>query len=241
MIAAVSPSILMIAGFAALAAWILAMRSSGARNRVARLLATTPRVSIGEARLLAGGGPRYVRVQGRVDSETDFEDDAHRPLVFRRTRLQFQQGSAWMDVDDRRERVPFEVREGLDAIAIDDAALDDGLVVVVRESVGTAADVPENVPAGIDPLTPVRLRIEQVSRVEHAIVIGVPALDADGAPRISAGLGRPLILATMDQPDAMRLLAEGDRQRPILLAATLVTGLVLLSLAVGWTLVEALS
>ena len=45
-------------------------------------------------------------------------------------------------------RSPFEVREGLDAIAVDDDALDDGLVVVPRESVGTAADAPDRVPPG---------------------------------------------------------------------------------------------
>ena len=240
MIAAVSPQILMVAGIAALTAWVLAIRSFGPRHRVGRLLATTPRVSIADARLLAAAAPRYVRLQGRLDSEDDFEDDAHRPLVFRRTRLQVRRGSSWIDIDDRRERVPFEVREGLDSIAIDDSALDDGLVVVVRESEGTAADLPERVPVGTDPLTPVRLRIEQVSTVEHAIVIGVPGLDRDGVPRISAGLGRPLILATVDQPDAMRLLAEGDRRGPILLAAILVAGLALVGLALGWTLLEAL-
>jgi hypothetical protein len=241
MIAAVSPPILLVAGLVALTAWILGIRSLGPRHRVGRLMATTPLVTVAEARLLANGSPRYVRVQGRLDSETDFEDDAHRPLVFRRTRLQLMRGSAWIAVDDHRERVPFEVREGLDAIAIDDAELDDGLVVVVRESEGTAADVPERVPAGTDPQTRVRLRIEQVSSVEHAIIVGVPGLDPDGAARISAGLDRPLILATVDQSEAMRLLADGHPRRPILLAAALVAGLGLIGAGLAWALVEALT
>jgi hypothetical protein len=176
-----------------------------------------------------------------VDSETDFEDDAHRPLVFRRTRLQLRDGGRWIDLEDRRERVPFEVREGLDAIAVDDEALDVGLVVVVRESAGTAADVADRVPAGTEPTTAVRLRVEQVSSVEHAIVAGVPGIDPSGTVRLSAGLGRPLILATMDRPDAIRVLAEGRRGRPLLVAVTTVVGGVLIVTGLAWALVAALS
>lgn len=240
-IAAVSPLIPLAAGLVALAVALLISRSFGPRHRVGRLLASTPAVSIAEALTMAGGPPRYVRVQGRLDSETDFEDDAHRPLVFRRTRLQLRRGSAWIDLDDRRERVPFELREGLDSIAIDDEALDGGLVVVVRESEGTAADLPDRVPAGTDPATPARLRIEQVSNVEHAIAVGVPGLDATGTATLTAGLGRPLILATMDRADALRVLAEGDPLRPVLLAATVVAGLALVTLGLAWTLFEAVS
>lgn len=235
------PLIPLAAGIVVLASGFVLLRSLGPRHRVGRLLATTPAVSIAEARALADGPARYIRTQGRVDSETDFEDDAHRPLVFRRTRLQLRHGSAWIDLDDRRERVPFEIREGLDSIGVDDEALDAGLVVVVRESEGTAADVIDRVPAGTDPSDTVRLWIEQVSSVEHAIVVGVPGLGPGGTPTISAGLGRPLILATMERPDAMRTLAEGDARRPIVLAATLVAGMALIAVALGWALFEALS
>jgi hypothetical protein len=235
----VSPLLILAAGVITLSASYLVLRLFGPRHRVGRLLASTSAVSIAEARTLASGPPRYVRIEGRLDSETDFEDDAHRPLVFRRTRLQLQGGSSWIDLDDRREHVPFELREGLDSIAIDDEALDAGLVVVVRESTGTAADVADRVPAGTDPGTPVRLRIEQVSMVEHAIVVGVPGLDDAGAMRISAGLGRPLILATMDRPEAMRVLAEGHPRRPIVLAAALVVGLALVVGGLAWLLLEA--
>ncbi len=240
-IAAVSPLIPLVAGVVALGAWSLLLRAHGTRYRVGRLLASTRAVSIAEARRLAAGPPRYVRVEGRIDSEADFEDDAHRPLVFRRTRLQLRRGSTWVDLDDRRERVPFELREGLDSIAIDDGALDAGLVVVVRESVGTAADVADRVPAGTDPTTPVRLRLEQVSSVDHATVVGVSGLDDEGSARISAGLGRPLILTTMERSEAMRVLAEGDPRGPILVAGSLVSGLVLLTLGVVWALIEALA
>ena len=240
-IAAVSPLLPLVVGLIVLALGVVGQRSLGPRYRVGTLLSTAPVVSVAEARTLADGPPRYVQVAGRVDSETDFEDDAHRPLVFRRTRLQLRSGSRWVDVDDRRERVPFEVREGLDSIVVDDTALDAGLVVVTRESVGTAADAPDRVPAGTPLGTPLRLRIEQVSSVEHAIVAGVPGRDEAGTVRMSGGLGRPLILATMDRPDALRVLAEGRRLGPLAMAAIMIAGFALVAVGLVWALLGAVT
>ena len=217
--------VLIVTGFAALVVGGLILRTYGPNYRVGRLLAATRPVSISEARTLAAGAPRYVKVSGRIDAEDEFEDDAHRPLVFRRTRLQLRGRDGWVSFEDTRERVDFEVRDGLEGIAIDDAALDVGLIVIPRESVGTAADVADRVPPGTEPTTAVRLRIEQVSSVEHAIVLGVPGLDEAGAPRLSAGLGRPLVLTTLEQDEAMRVLADGERRRPMMAAACFVGGL----------------
>ena len=240
-IAAVSPLIPLVAGLVALAAGILVLRSYGPNYRIGRLLASTPTVSVAEARGLADGRPRYVRVDGRIDSEEDFEDDAHRPLVFRRTRLQLRRDTGWVSFEDRRERVPFEVRDGLDGIVIDDADLDTGLVVVPRKSVGTAADVADRVPAGTPPTTPVRLWVAQVSSVEHAIVLGVPTRDAGGEPRMSAGLGRPLVLTTLEPDEAMRILAEGSPGRIRIATACLVGGMGLIVVAIVLALAGALS
>jgi hypothetical protein len=237
----VSPLVPLIAGLLALALGVLVLRSYGPAYRIGRLLAATPSVSVEEARRLAAGPPRYVALSGRIDSETDFEDASHRPLVFRRTRLQVRQGGRWQDVDDRRERVPFEIHEGLDAIAIDDAVLDAGLVVVARESDGTAADIADRVPPGTPPQTPARLRVEQVSSVEHAIVVGVPTVDREGIPTMSAGLGRPLILTTLERPEAMRILARGEVRRPLISIASLAVGLVLVGFGLAWALVDALT
>jgi hypothetical protein len=237
----VSPLIPLIAGFVALAAGVLVLRTYGPRYRVGRLLASTPEVTVAEARAMAAGSPRYVRVRGRIDAETEFEDDANRPLVFRRTRLQLRREDGWVSFEDGRERVPFEVRDGLEAIAIDDAALDAGLVVVPRESVGVAADVADRVPPGTPPETPVRLWIEQVSSVEHATVVGVPGLDGSGTPRLSAGMGRPLVLTTLEQAEAMRILTEGERRRPLVAAACLVGGLVLIGIGLVLALVGAVT
>jgi len=231
-IRAVSPLVPLAAGLIALVAGVLVLRTYGPRYRVGRLLATTPDATVAQARGMAAGPPHYVRIQGRIDAEDEFEDEHHRPLVFRRTRLQLQRDGRWESFQDGRERVAFDVREGLDSIAIDDGALDVGLVVVPRESVGTAKDVSDRVPDGTAPDTPVRLRVEQVSSVEHAIVVGMPALDPAGGPRMTAGMGRPLILTTLEPNEAMRILTEGERTRPLVAVLCLAGGFLLLTIAV---------
>src|SRR5206468_3701287 len=146
----------------------------------------------------------------------------HRPLVFRRTRLESRVGRGWRQFEDHRQAVEFEIREGLDAIAIDHRSLDTGLVVVPRESMGTAGDLPDHVPPDLAADTPVRATIHQLSSVEHAIVLGVPR-PADPTPRapalrapaagasapddpratMTAGLGRPLVLTVLEPGEAM--------------------------------------
>ena len=240
-IAAVSPLIPIVAGLAAFVAGVLVLRTYGVNYRVGRLLAATRPVSVSEARTLASGPPRYVQVSGRIDAEEDFEDDAHRPLVFRRTRLQLRNGADWVSFEESRERVTFEVRDGLEGITIDDTALDSGMVVMPRESIGTAADVADRVPPGTLPTTPVRLRVEHVSTVEHAIVLGVPGLDDGGEPRLSAGLGRPLILTTLERDEAMRILVDGERRRPLIAAACFAGGLGLVTLGLILAVIGALT
>ena len=118
-------------------------------------------------------------LHGRVDSDEEFPGDDGKPIVFRRRRLQQHAGRAgWQTFDDERLAVPFGLASGASAVAIDSDALGDGLVVVARESVGVAADVTADAVAGgcrdCPPQTPVRLRIEQVSAVDHATAAGVP-------------------------------------------------------------------
>ena len=60
-------------------------------------------------------------------------------------------GRGWTAFEDIREVVPFEIGEGLDRIAVDGDALDEGLVVVTRESIGTARDLGDRVPDGTPP------------------------------------------------------------------------------------------
>jgi hypothetical protein len=237
----VIPVALLVAGFAALGGAILVLRSFGPNYRIGRLLATTRRVSVADAASLArAGASDYVAVDGRIDAEDEFEDEHHRPLVFRRRRLELRRAGAWQTLDDAREAVRFEIRDGLEAMAVDADALGSGLVVIPREAVGTAADMPDRVPVEVPADTPMRLRVEQVSSVEHAIVLGVPEVAEDGTIRITAGRGRPLVLTTLDRPEAMRLLAGGRRTRPILASALLAGGCVLLAVGSGWALVGGL-
>src|SRR4051794_135075 len=99
MIRAVTPLLLAAAGVLALGLGGVVLRTFGARYRVGRLLATTPSVTIAEAiELAASGSPRYVRVEGRIDADDEFEDADHRPLVFRRTRLDSRAGRGWRRV-----------------------------------------------------------------------------------------------------------------------------------------------
>jgi hypothetical protein len=227
--AAVDGLVVILAGVAALGGGIFTLRSYGPRFRIGRLLSSARAVSVAEAVEIARDGrPAFVRVTGRLDSETDFEDVDHRPLVFRRTRLQSGGNGGWRDFDVVREAVPFEVREGLDAIAVDTDDLDAGLVVVPRESVGIIGDLGERAPDDIDDRLPARVVVELVSNVEQATIAGVPGLGPEGAPRLGSGLGRPLILTTLEQPEAMRILAGGSSVRARLAAVLFVAAAVLL-------------
>jgi hypothetical protein len=238
----VTPLFPIVVGLVALAIGTAILRTFGSSYRVGRLLAVAQVVPVAEARELAAGRPVYVAVQGRIDAEDEFEDEAHRPLVLRRTRFQLADGRGWRTVEEQRHVVDFEVRDGLDAIAVDHAALDSGLVVIPRESVGVAGDAPDRVPAQTPPATPLRMRIEQVSSVEHAIVAGVPTPDpATGTVRMTAGLGRPLILTTLERDEAMRVLTADAPRRPVVAAIAIAVGLISLTIGLLWTIAGALT
>lgn len=234
------PLIVVVAGLVALGGGALVLRSFGSGYRVGRLLAATPRATIEQAETYAADGARrYVRVDGRLDSAEDFPDEHARPLVYRRRRLEAKRSGRWIVVDEDVQVVPFEVREGLAALVVDGARLGEGLVVLPRESVGTAAEAPDRVPTGTPPDTPLRFRVEQVSAVEHAAVLGVPERRADGTTVLTAGLGRPLILSTLEPTEAMQLLAGGRRGRPLVALALLAAGLGLLAVGLAWAVVDA--
>ena len=56
---------------------------------------------------------------------------------------------------------------------------------------------------------------------------------------MTAGLGRPLVLTTLERDEAMRILAGSDSRRPVVAAICLAGGLVLVSLALAWALMQA--
>ena len=200
------------------------------------------------------GQHAYVRVDGRIDTEEDFEGPDHQPLVLRRVRLEVRDGRRWRPFEDHRQVVPFTVNEGLDTIAIDTDALDAGLVVVPRESVGTAADLADRVPPGTTAETPVRARIDQLSSVEHAIVLGYPVppnpgvagvdeAPAPGAPaaRMTAGRSRPLILTVLEPDEAMRVLAADRRSRTRVAGALIAVAVALILGSAAWAVLGVIA
>jgi hypothetical protein len=211
----------------------LLLRSVGSAWRVARVLGSATEVplsSIGDAT------GRYVKTHGRIESDEEFPDEHQRPLVFRRTRVQHAaSGHRWETLNDDRVAVPFWIEERGDSLAIDVDALGDGLIVVPRIAEGVASELPSSlamdVPPTLDPTDPVRVRIDQISAVEHATVAGLVQSTPAGH-RITAGSGRPLILTTVAPDAAMRLLASEHRRRVVGAAAIGVAGLGFLAAAV---------
>ncbi len=221
----------------AIAAGTFLLRSYGPRARVGRLIGVAPRYTIAAAREMAAAGRgRYMRLEGRLDADSALADAGDQQLVFRRARLEARLDGHWRTLNDERRSVPFFVRDGSDTISIDSDALDAGVVVIPRVSEGSAGDVPGRLPVGLPADTPVRLVVETLSSVDHATVLGVPLAGEDGEPRIGAGGGRPLVVSTVADSEAMRILAGGDRRRPVVAAAALFAGLILLAVGFGWAL-----
>lgn len=231
------PTALAIAGLIALTVAALLLRRTGNAYRVARVLAAAPDVPLSELVAAVPDAPtRYVRTHGRISSDEEFPDDANRPLVFQRRRLERGDGRGnWRVLDEQRIAVPFGVEERGAFLAVDVDAIGDGLIVIPRESTGTAAELPPDVaadlPDQLPPSTPIRLRIDQLSAVEHATVAGVIARSPAGSLQITAGMGRPLILSSVEPDATMRLLAAGRRRSVVAAAALLVMGLGLLAAA----------
>lgn len=231
-------------GLAAGIVGYLLLRRSGTGWRVGRLLAGAPEHTLDEAIDIARSGETVVvRLHGRIDSDEEFPADDGKPIVFRRRRLQRRSGrSGWQTFDDERLAVPFRLSEKGRRVEIETESLGDGLVVVPRESEGVAADLSAEAVSGelptMAPETPVRLRIEQISAVDHATAAGVPRLAADGTVKLGPGLGRPLVLTTLDQDEAMRVLAGGHRRELLaasgaLVAAPLIIGAGLIAVVLG--------
>jgi hypothetical protein len=170
-------------------------------------------------------------------------------------------GTAWRTFDDQRLAVPFRLAERGERVAIDISALGDGLVVVPGLSTGVAADLaawghaagsadvdgeaatstgdraePPRLP-DMAPGLPVRLRVEQIATTDHATAAGVVRRSEDGGAILGPGLGRPLILTTLDLDEAMRVLGAEQRRTLILAAVLLVAAA--LALAFGALLLLA--
>jgi hypothetical protein len=200
---------------------------------IARVLNGAPHVSLAEAIESARAGERrYVRVHGRITSDEEFPDEQNRALVYRARKLQVaERGGRWRTIEDERLAVPFGLQERGAMISIDVDALDDGLVVLPREAEGRAGEIPDRIPPDVPPDATVRHRVEQISAVDHATAAGLPRVQS-GRVVLGKGLGRPLVLTTLELGDAMRVLSSGRRGYITAAAALLALGLGLAASAI---------
>ncbi|MCX5979332.1 MAG: hypothetical protein NTV67_01735, partial [Chloroflexi bacterium] len=165
-----------------------------------------------------------------------FEDESHRPLVYRRERVLIADGNTWREIERVVRSVPFVISDGEHALAIDAAQLGDGLVVIERQWDGSVAELaaahrdyqnPESATlvaqlATTAPATGARVILEQISTLDRGTAAGL----LRGGALTAGGAGQPLVLTTLDRREALRILGSGQRAS---LAAGLLTLLLLIA------------
>jgi hypothetical protein len=238
-------------GVALLVIGLLLSRRTDARTRAGQLLAGLSPISPTEALNLAalrGESAPYLAIKGSIDAPEIFEDEHHRPLVFRRERVSIADEGGWRVIDTAERSLPFVVSDPSSSIKIATADLADGLVVVERRWEGSVAELhaagreyqrPETAAlvvalATSDPTRGARVGLEQISNLDRATAAGQLV---DGELR--AGAGRPLVVTTLERADALRLLGGEARGRLVsstLALALLAIGLLLLLGGVALTL-----
>jgi hypothetical protein len=225
--------LLLASGALLIALSIWSSRRGGTRTRAARLMAGVAPVSPREA-LLVGDG-HYLAVSGNIDAAEAFEDESHRPLVYRRERVVIADGATWREIERVVRSVPFVISDGEHSLAIDAAQLGDGLVVIERQWDGSVAELaaahrdyqnPESATlvaqlASAAPATGARVILEQISTLDRGTAAGL----LRGGALTAGGTGQPLVLTTLDRREALRILGSGQRAS---LAAGLLTLLLLI-------------
>ena len=212
-------------GAALIVIGLLLSRRTNVRTRAGQLLAGLSPITPTEALRLAalrGDSAPYLAIKGSVDASETFEDEHHRPLVFRRERVSIADEQGWRVIDVAERSLPFVISDPSSAIRIATADLADGLVVVERRWEGSVAELhaaareyrsPETAAlvaaiAASDPSRQARVGLEQISNLDRATAAGQLV---DGELR--AGAGRPLVVTTLERADALRLLGGEGRGR----------------------------
>ena len=225
-------------GAALLVIGLLLSRRTDARTRAGQLLAGLSPISPTEALKLAalrGESAPYLAIKGSIDAPEIFEDEHHRPLVFRRERVSIADEGGWRVIDTAERSLPFVVSDPSSAIRISAADLADGLVVVERRWEGSVAELhaasreyqrPETAAlvaalAASDPTRGARVGLEQISSLDRVTAAGQLV---DGELR--AGAGRPLVVTTLERGEALRLL--GSERRGLLASSTVALALLAL-------------
>ena len=244
--------LLIASGALLIALSIWSSRRGGTRTRAARLMAGVAPISPREA-LLVGDG-HYLAVSGNIDAAEAFEDESHRPLVYRRERVLIADGATWREVERVVRSVPFVISDGDHSLTIDAAQLGDGLVVIERQWDGSVAELaaghrdyqnPESAAlvaqlASAAPTTGARVILEQISTLDRGTAAGL----LRGGALTAGGAGQPLVLTTLERREALRILGSGQRASlaaGLLTLLLLIAGLLLLLIGSAALLSEATS
>ena len=240
-----------VVGAALILLGLLLSRRTDARTRTGQLLAGLSPISPTEALKLAalrGDAAPYLAIKGSIDAPEIFEDENHRPLVYRRERVSIADEGGWRVIDTAERSLPFVVSDPSTSISIATADLADGLVVVERRWEGSVAELhaagreyqsSETAAlvaaiAASDPTRGARVGLEQISNLDRATAAGQLV---DGELR--AGAGRPLVVTTLERAEALRLLGAEGRGRlasSTLALALLALGVLLLIGGIALTL-----
>ena len=222
---------------------LLLSRRADERTRAGQLLAGLSPVSPTEALRIAalrGESSPYLAIKGSIDAPEIFEDENHRPLVFRRERVSIADEGGWRVIDVAVRSLPFVISDPSSAIRISGTDLADGLLVVERRWEGSVAELhaagreyqqaeAASLVAAIaarDPSRHARVSLEQISSLDRATAAGHLV---DGELRADAG--RPLVVTTLERAEALRLLGSEGRGRlasSTVALAAMVLGLLLL-------------
>jgi hypothetical protein len=241
-----------LVGAALIVFGLLISRRTDVRTRAGQLLAGLSPITPTEALRLAalrGASAPYLAIKGSIDAPEIFEDENHRPLVYRRERVSIADEQGWRVIDTAVRSLPFVISDASSAIRISTADLGEGLVVVERRWEGSVAELhaagreyqsPEIAGlvaaiAASDPARGARVGLEQISNLDRATAAGKLV---DGELR--AGAGRPLVVTTLERAEALRLLGgEGRGRLASSTAALALLALGLLLLLGGITLALA--
>jgi len=238
-------------GAALIALGLLLSRRTDVRTRAGQLLAGLSPITPTEALRLAalrGESSPYLAIKGSIDAPEIFEDEHHRPLVYRRERVSIADEGGWRVIDTAERSLPFVISDPSSAIRISTDDLADGLVVVERRWEGSVAELhaagreyqsAETAAlvaaiAASDPSRQARVGLEQISNLDRATAAGQLV---DGELR--AGAGRPLVVTTLERAEALRLLGAEGRGRlasSTVALALLALGLLLLIGGIALTL-----
>ncbi|MEI6848621.1 MAG: hypothetical protein WCK50_01170 [bacterium] len=219
---------------------LLLSRRTDVRTRAGQLLAGLSPITPTEALRLAalrGASAPYLAIKGSIDAPEIFEDENHRPLVYRRERVSIADEQGWRVIDEAVRSLPFVISDASSAINVSTADLAEGLVVVERRWEGSVAELhaagreyqsPETAGlvaaiAASDPTRGARVGLEQISNLDRATAAGQLV---DGELR--AGAGRPLVVTTLERAEALRLL--GGERRGRLASSTAALALLALGL-----------